>query len=180
MKRAFRLSLTVLCLCIFVECSWTPSSRRKQESPRFGVLLVRLNTPPPKGRRVTYAVATAQKSRRNEYAGFQPVTKDGAAAFVLPMNRLYDVRIFCDLNGNQALDSNEPNALAEGLVPSPPTVIEVIPVTLAFGVVGAVNGGPPRPSTTSEVPQKSRQEIPAEIAPYMKYIPSWLQDKLLE
>jgi len=180
MKRASRLSLIVFCLCIFAGCSQTPGHGGKKGQPRFGVLSVRLKTLPPKGKRLTYAVATVQGGRRNKHAGFQPLTKEGAAVFVLPMNKLYNVRIFCDLNRNQLLDPNEPNGFAESLAPSPASVAEVVPFTLAFGEVGTVNGGPYKPSTASEVPYQSGREIPAEAEPYLKYMPQWLRDKLLE
>lgn len=157
-----------------------PSLKRKSEAEHFGVLSVRLNTPPPKGKRVTYAVATAQSGRPNKYAGFQAVTKEGAAAFVLPLNNLYDVRIFCDNNRNQLLDPGEPSALAQSLSPSPPTLAEVVPVTLAFGVLGPVRGGSVNPSGAVEMQRNKLREVPPEAAPYLKYVPAWLQDKLLQ
>ena len=180
MKRALRLSFPALWLCLLAGCSSLRSLTHKGEAERFGVLIVRLNTPPPKGKRVTYAMATVQNGRRSKNAAFQPVTKNGAASFVLPLNNLYDVRIFCDNNRNQLLDPGEPSALAQGLAPSPPMGPEVVPVTLAFGVVGPVKSASARSSAAVETPRNNLREVPPEAAPYLKYVPAWLQDKFFE
>ena len=111
--------------------------------------------------------------------GFKQVSREGTASFVLPMGKLYDVRIFYDLNRNQKLDANEPNGLAQNITPTPLTAAENEPVTLAFGVVGPVAGRPRSPATDPVKAHPKPQSIPREAEPYLQNVPPWLQEKLL-
>ncbi|MBX7207651.1 MAG: hypothetical protein K1X78_05050 [Verrucomicrobiaceae bacterium] len=176
MSRILPVWATALCFCIGTGCSWMPWCDRKQ--PRqFGVLEIRLKKMPSKEKRATYAAVSPHESKGRERAGFQRLTNDGRAVFVLPIDASYDVRIFCDLNRNQALDAGEPNALAESLAPVPSTATQVIPVTLAFGVVGPVAGGTQGAPPAASSPRIQTLEIPSEALPYMKYVPEWVQDR---
>lgn len=174
--RLSRQGLIAICSLLLPACSWMPWFGRKKEPARFGVVSVRLIRPPPKGKRATYAVVSVHKGRRLKDAGLQRVTPDGAASFVLPMGSLYDVRIFRDLNHNQSLDPNEPSGLVENLAPTPPTDVDAQPVTLAFGVLGPVQG--PARAAGPKTKAASATELPAEMEPYLKNIPPWLQDKV--
>ncbi len=154
---------------------WT----RKKEPERFGVVSVRLNTTPPKGKRATYAMASVQKGRKVKQAALHRVAPDGAASFVLPLNRVYDLCVFHDLNNNQALDADEPNGRVQGISPTPPTAAATPEITLAFGHLGAV---PARPAAHRPAPAMvppTRRALPAEVEPYSKFVPPWLQEKLL-
>ena len=178
MKHPSRPGLIAVCLFVLPGCSWMPWFGTKKEPVRFGVVSVRLNQPPPKGKRATYAVASVHEGKKRKDAGLQRVTPDGAASFVLPMGSLYDVRIFRDLNHNQSLDANEPSGLVESIAPTPPTATDAQPVTLAFGVLGPVQSPAhiERPAATAE--PASTMQVPAELEPYLKNVPPWLQDKL--
>ena len=173
------LILIASCFLFTSGCAWMPWFSGKKKPERFGVISVRLNRLPPKGKRIPYAVASVHKGKRLKAAGFQPLSKVGDASFVLPMGHLYDVRIFHDMNRNQVPDANEPNGLVENLSPVSPAEGEAVPVTIAFGVIGPVATRViPDQSTNTDTSRKPR-EVPQEDEPYLKYIPQWLQDKLL-
>ncbi len=163
-----------------VACAWLPWMTEDEEPVHHGVISVCLNKPPPKGKRATYAVASVHRGTKLKDAGFKQVAPDGSASFVVPMGRLYDVRIFHDLNRNQSLDANEPSGLVNNISPAPLTGSDPAVLTMAFGVAGPVAGHPPRQGTRSfpEEPKPSLV-IPPEAEPYLKHVPQWLQDKLL-
>jgi hypothetical protein len=178
MQHLSRPGLIAVCSLLLPGCSWMPWFGRKEEPVRFGVVSVRLNQPPPKGKRATYAVASVHDGKKLKDAGLQRVTPEGAASFVLPMGSLYDVRIFRDLNNNQSLDTNEPSGFVENIAPTPPTATDAPPVTLAFGVLGPVQGPAIAPRTEAKAAPASATQLPAELEPYLQNIPPWLQDKL--
>lgn len=169
----------LLCVCALSSCALCPWGK-PAEPERFGVVSVQLRKPPPKGKLRTYAIAKVHKGSHLKDAGFKMVTKEGTASFVLPMGHVYDVRIFHDLNRNQLHDATEPSGLVENVIPAPATNAGVL--VMDFGVVGAVGGAPlPRPSTTTPPPAPvPAREVPAEAAPYMKYVPQWVQDRVLQ
>lgn len=169
----------LFCNCSLSSCSWCPWG--KPDGPQsFGVVSVQLRKPPPKGKLRTYAIAKVHKGRHLKDAGFKMVTKEGAASFVLPMGHIYDVRIFHDLNRNQVHDATEPSGLVENVMPAAATSAGVL--VMEFGQVGAVNGGPlphQRPPSVP-APTSNPREVPPEAAPYLKYVPQWVQDRVLQ
>lgn len=165
--------------CLLASCSWIPWWGKHKEPQRFGVLAVRLDRPPPKGKQITYAAVTAHDDRKRKNLGLQPVTKDGEASFVLPVERSYDVQIFRDSNRNQALDAGEPNAQAEALLPSAPSDPDVRPFVMSFGIVGAAKGAALNHPAPEPRPKTKKPDLPPEAEPYLKLVPEWMQDKFL-
>jgi hypothetical protein len=95
------------------------------------------------------------------------------------MGSLYDVGIFRDVNHNQSLDMNEPSGLVENIAPMPTTIADAPPVTLAFGVLGPVQGPFSTEPPEQEAAPARATKPPAELEPYWKDIPPWLQGKVL-
>lgn len=171
-----RLLIVALGVCLLPSCSWF------QPDPpvRYGVVSLQLNKAPPKGKTKSYAVAQVHKGSKLKSAGFQPLSKEGTTAFVLPMGHLYDIRVFYDLNRNQAHDANEPSGLVQNVAPAPSSSAFSTPLTMAFGVSGPIATTADRTRNSSPAPEQQQKEVPAEAQPYMKYVPQWVQDKLLE
>lgn len=139
---------------------------------------VRLRKPPPKGKAKTYALAKVHKGSHLKDAGFKLVTKDGAASFVLPMGQVYDVRIFHDLNRNQVPDASEPSGLVENVLPAAAAGGVLV---MDFGAVGAVGHGTlPQPASARAPSDGKPHEVAPEAAPYLKYVPQWVQDRVLQ
>ena len=173
-----RPSTVALCLWLLPGCAWMPWVGEK-EPVHFGVISVCLNTSPPKGKRATYTVASIHKGRKLKDAGFKRLSNEGAAAFVLPMGNLYDIRIFYDLNRNQSFDPDEPSGLVQNISPTPLAVADTGLVTMAFGVIGPVVGRARPPTVAPAEVRSQTQSIPGEAEPYLQNVPPWLQEKLL-
>lgn len=163
-------------ICLLPSCSWF------QPDPpvKYGVVSVQLNKAPPKGKTKSYATAQVHKGSKLKVAGFQPLSKEGATAFVLPMGHLYDIRVFYDLNRNQAHDGNEPSGMVQNVAPAPSSSAFSQPLTMAFGVSGPIVTTQDRTRNAVPSPHPQQKELPAEAQPYLKYVPQWVQDKLLE
>lgn len=181
MYRLISPALTILALSALGGCSWVPWIEQDKGPVRHGVISVCLNQTPAKGKRGTYAMASAHHGRKLKDAGFKRLGADGSASFVVPMGQLYDIRIFYDLNRNQSHDANEPSGLVQNVAPAPLTTSDTGVLTMAFGVVGPV-AGRPRPQSSPAEPAASppSRTIPPEAGPYLKYVPQWMQDKLLQ
>jgi hypothetical protein len=171
---AWRL-VSLTCLTTIPACSWFGQER---DSPRFGVISVRLQSPSKYKKAVTYAKASAEGSKQGQSDGVQRISPDGGASFVVRMGAEYDVCIFADLNRNQAPDSNEPAATAGRLIPTPPASV-ISPVTLAFGYDGPVHAPEivPPPASNS-VPAVDESSNPSAADSHMDRIPLWLREQI--
>lgn len=181
MKRLISPAFTIVVVIVLAGCSWMPCIEQDPGPVRHGVISVCLNQTPAKGKRGTYASASVHHGRKLKETGFKLLGPDGSASFVVPMGQLYDIRIFYDLNRNQSHDANEPSGLVQNVAPAPLTMSNTGVLTMAFGVVGPVNDRPRLQSSPAKpaAAQPSRT-IPPEAEPYLKYVPQWMQDKLLQ
>lgn len=182
MNSALRRLIIAAGLAALTGCSWCPCFKDDKPASQFGVISVRLNELPPTGKTATYAYAAQHDKKKKPPAGFKRVDAVGAAAFVLPANRSYDVGIFYDLNKNQERDADEPCALAEALQPAVVTSDSPAPpVTLAFGVLGTVPTPAVLPVAPPPAPVQAKKldsRIPAAALPYLDQLPLWLRQEI--
>lgn len=178
-----RIAVLLLAACLLPGCSLVRWIWPKKKKPAAsGVVSVRLNSKPPKGKRSTYAAAySVDKKGRRELAALRPVNSDGTTAFALPMDRAYDVDVFTDLNRNQQFDPGEPLARVEAVQPSPPSQPDTPCWVMQFGRLGPVQivRQGPQQGTSADEARQPEMKVPAEFQPYLDQVPQWLRDRAL-
>ncbi len=176
---ALLLAASLLSGCSLVRWIWP----KKKKPAASGVVSVRLNSKPPKGKRITYAAAySLDKKGRRDLASLRPVNSDGSTAFALPMDRSYDIDIFTDLNRNQQFDAGEPLARVQAVAPSSPQEPGSPCWVMQFGRLGPVQieRQGPQQGTPAGAAEQPQIKVPAEFQPYLDQVPQWLRDKVLQ
>lgn len=177
-SRIARTLLGVATLVGLPSCSWMPGAREDKPTS-MGVVSVRLKSPVPKKGR-TFAQATETKGKTRKVLGFQSVSKDGDAAFVLPMGKVCAVDLFCDLNGNETPDPGEPLAQSGLTAPWPITATEDHILLLDFGAHRPLGLAASR-SPVNETAQRQASNpkpLPSAVERHLEDLPPWMREAL--
>jgi pimeloyl-ACP methyl ester carboxylesterase len=83
-----------------------------------GVIAVKVSN--PSSTATNYALALSRnRAGSNEMIGFQVISADGLALFLLQLGHTYSVAAFSDLNGNGTYDGDEPAQIVKNIRPTP-------------------------------------------------------------